>query len=821
MLQRPSIGQHATWLLTLALLAACSQPQPSKEHTDTTTGATSTDGFDRTVLPIHEPKTDAITELDARNVKAPARFEVKAPQGAPNVLVVLIDDQGFGVSSAFGGPVHEPVIESLASEGLKYNRFHTTALCSPTRTALLTGYNHHSNNMGAITEMATAIPGNTGVRPQTITPMAEVLRQNGYSTAAFGKYHEAPPWEVSTSGPFDRWPTRSGFDKFYGFMGGETNQWAPKIYDGVTEVETPNTPNYHFTTDMTDQAIGWIETQQALTPDKPFFTYFATGATHAPHHCPKEWIAKYKGKFDMGWDKLREQTLARQIEMGIVPKGTKLAPRAEGIKDWESLSPKEKQLYAHQYEVFAGFAEYTDHEVGRLIDALREMGELDNTLVFYIVGDNGSSGEGTMTGVINEAAALNGMTENFDDVYKRMDDWGGPMTYPHYACGWAVAGDAPFAYTKQVASDFGGTRNGVVVHWPAGIKSKGEVRDQFCHAIDIAPTVFEACKVPAPKMVNGVEQRPIEGTSLVYSFDAAKAPGQHTTQYFEMFGNRAIYHEGWVARTVHKTPWEQAPRHPLQEDVWQLFNVDEDFSQANDLAATNPDKLKELQALFLTEAAKYNVLPIDDRFVERINPEIAGRPDLMGKRTSMTFHRGMNVAEMAGINTKNKNYTITADVDLTDANTNGVIISQAGRFGGWTLYMKGGKIHHEYNFFGYDRTNIGATKAVGAGHHVIKYTFNMDEAKPGSGGTCSLYVDDVKVAVGKIPRTIAYGFSADEGICVGADHETPVSEDYKERDNAFTGRLGKVVLEVFPGKTGPLSALEVQKQREFLAYLAD
>jgi arylsulfatase A-like enzyme len=753
----------------------------------------------RSSLPIKEPYYPAQTEMDARKATPPPRFEVKAPKGAPNVLVILIDDQGFGVSSAFGGPVHEPAIEKLASTGLKYNNFNTTALCSPTRTAILTGYNHHSNNMGAITEFATAFPGNTGVRPQNITPMAEVLRQNGYSTAAFGKYHELAPWEASVSGPYDGWPTRSGFDHFYGFIGGETNQWAPSIYDGVTPIETPRTPNYHFTADMTDKAIGWIQAQQSLTPDKPFFTYFATGATHAPHHAPKEWIEKYKGKFDMGWDKLREQTLARQIEMGIVPKGTKLAPKPAAIKDWETLSAKEKQLYAHQYEVFAGFAEYTDHEVGRLLDAIKEIGELDNTLVIYIVGDNGSSAEGTMTGIFNEMTAANMEPEKFDDVYKSMDDWGGPMTYPHYACGWAVAGNAPFAYTKQVASDFGGTRNGVVVHWPNGIKSKNEIRSQFSHAIDIAPTVYEACKVPAPKMVNGIEQRPIEGTSMLYSFDKAKAPSKHTTQYFEMFGNRAIYQDGWVARTIHKEAWG-APKGPLDKDVWQLYNVDEDFSQANDLGAANPDKLKKLQAEFLIEAVKYNVLPIDDRLFERFNPAIAGRPDLMGTRTSLSLYDGMVVSENAGINTKNNSFTITADVDLSKATTDGVIIAQAGRFGGWALYMKDGKLKHEYNFLGLTRTNIASDKAVTAGHHILKYEFIIDEVKPGSGGKCILYVDDQKVAEGHIPKTQQFFYSADEGINVGTDHETPVSEDYKEADNKFTGKIKKVTVEVFPVK---------------------
>ena len=762
-------------------------------------GPTASGEFDRTVLPIKEPYYPAQTELDARNAKAPARFEVKAPKGAPNVLVILIDDQGFGVSSAFGGPVHEPVLDKMASEGLKFNNFNTTALCSPTRTAILTGYNHHSNNAGAIMEMATAFPGNTGIRPQTITPMPQVLQMNGYSTAAFGKYHETPPWEVSVSGPYTRWPTQSGFDHFYGFIGGEANQWNPGIYDGVTKIEAPNTPNYHFTTDMTDKAIGWIQAQQALTPDKPFFTYFATGATHAPHHCPKEWIEKYKGKFDTGWDKLREQTLARQIEMGIVPKGTKLAPRSADIMDWEKLPAKEKELYAHQMEVFAGFAEYTDHEVGRLIDALKEIGVLDNTLVFYIVGDNGSSAEGGMSGSFNELVGLNGLKENFDDVYKSMGEWGGPTTFPHYAIGWAIAGNAPFAWTKQVAADFGGTRNGVVVRWPKGIKANNGIRSQFSHAVDIAPTVYEACKIPAPKMVNGIEQRPIEGTSMLYTFDDAKAPGRHTTQYFEMFGNRAVYKDGWVARTIHKTPWGTA-LNPLDKDVWQLYNVNEDFSEAKDLAASNPAKLKELQDLFMKEGVKYNVFPLDDRNYERFDAALAGRPDLMGTRTKLNLYDGMSVSENACINVKTRDYNITADVELSDANTNGVIIAQAGSFGGWVLYLKDGIVHHEYNYFGLERTNIKSSKALTAGKHVIKYEFIIDEVKPGSGGKCILYVDDQTVAEGHIPKTEPFGYSGDEGVDVGADHETPVSKDYKDRDNKFTGKIKKVTIETFPGK---------------------
>jgi len=756
--------------------------------------------IDRTVLPIKEPTYPVITELDARNAKAPPRFEVTAPEGAPNVLIILIDDQGFGQASAFGGPIPEPVLDHLASKGLRYTNFNTTALCSPTRTCLLTGYNHHSNNAGAIMEMATAFPGNTGIRPQTITPMAEVLRQNGYSTAAFGKYHEAPPWEVSVSGPYDRWPTHSGFDKFYGFIGGEANQWSPALYDGVTQIETPRTPNYQLTTDMTDKAIGWIKAQQSLTPDKPFFTYFATGATHAPHHVAKEWISKYKGKFDMGWDKLREQTLARQIEMGIVPEGTKLAPTPAEVPAWKSLSQKQKELYAHQMEVYAGFAEYTDHEVGRLLDAIKDIGEWDNTLIFYIVGDNGASAEGGFNGSLNEYFGLNGLQENFDDIYGKMDEWGGPMTYPHYAIGWAVAGDTPFGWTKQIASDYGGTRNGVVVHWPDGIKSKNEFRDQFCHAIDIAPTIYEATKIPAPLIVNCIEQQPIEGISMLYSFAAADVPEKHTTQYFEMFGNRAIYHDGWVARTIHKAPWSSKPYNNLQDDIWQLYNVKEDFSEANDLAASNPDKLKEMQDIFLAEAVKHNVLPIDDRSYERFDASLAGRPDLMNGRTKLDLYEGMTATEFASINIKSRSYTITADVELSDRKTNGVIIAQAGRFGGWTLYLKNGIVHHEYNYLNTERTNIKSAAALTAGKHIIKYEFIIDEAKSGSGGKCFLYVDGNLVAKGHIPKTQPFAYSADEGVVVGADHETPVSEDYKEGDNKFEGKIHKVTIETFPEK---------------------
>ena len=507
--------------MTLGWLAA-GGPIPENSAASATI-ETPPDSLDRTVLPIPEPTYPPITELDVRNAKAPPRFEVKAPAGAPNVLIVLIDDMGFGQSSAFGGPIHMPTVERLARNGLRYNQFHTTALCSPTRAALLTGRNHHVCNMGSITETATAFPGQTGQRPNSVAPLAEMLRLNGFATAAFGKSHETAAWEVSTSGPTNRWPTRSGFDKFYGFIGGEANQWAPAIYDGMNQVEPPKDPNYHFLTDMTDQAIDWTKAVKSLTPDKPFFIYFAPGATHAPHHVPKEWIAKYKGKFDQGWDKLREETLARQKTLGVVPPDTKLAPKPAAIKDWDKLTPDEQKLFAHQMEVFAGYGEFADHEAGRLVQAIEDMGQMDNTLIFYIVGDNGASAEGGMNGLFNEATYFNGVAEKVEDILKHYDELGGPTSYGHYAAGWAVAGDTPFTWTKQVAANYGGTRNGMVVHWPRRIKARGEVRSQWHHVIDIAPTILEAAGLPEPKSVNGTPQTPIEGVSMVYTFDDAKA----------------------------------------------------------------------------------------------------------------------------------------------------------------------------------------------------------------------------------------------------------------------------------------------------------
>jgi arylsulfatase A-like enzyme len=781
--------------LVAILSASFALDSCAKKTEETAAPATAPGGIDRTVLPIAEPEYASITEIDARKATPPPRFEVKAPENAPNVVIVLLDDMGFGTTSTFGGPVSMPTFDRLASQGLRYNRFHTTALCSPTRTALLTGRNHHINNAGAIMELATAFPGNTGVRPKSVAPLAEILRENGYSTAAFGKYHETAPWEGSVSGPFDRWPTGSGFDKFYGFIGGETNQWAPALYDGVARVELPDDPNYHLTIDLTNQAMAWMRFQHAMTPDKPFYVYFATGATHAPHHVPKEWIAKYKGKFDQGWDKLREETFARQLEMGIIPAGTKLTARPAEIPAWDSLTDDQKKLFRLQMETFAGFGEQTDHEIGRLVQALEDMGELDNTLFFYIAGDNGSSAEGGPDGAYNESLALNGIPTDIATNLKHADSWGGPSTFPHFSVGWAHATDTPFQWTKQVASHFGGTRNAMVIHWPARIKNAhGEVRSQFHHVIDIAPTALEAAGLPQPTMVDGTKQYPMDGVSMVYTFDNADAPGTRTTQYFEMFGNRAIYHDGWVACTRHSIPWTMTHAlPPFDQDTWELYNVDEDFSQANDLAAQNPEKLKELQDLFTQEAIKNHVYPLDDRRAERFDPTIAGRPDIMGKRTTLTLYEGMTgMSENAFINTKGRSFSVTADIEVPPGGANGVIIAQAGRFGGWSLYMKNGRVHHVYNYGGLEWTKVSSPQAMAPGAHTVQYDFVYDGGKPGSGGTSKLTIDGKPAGEARVPHTMPflYGENAD----VGADHETPVSDDYTSAKSKFTGHIVKVTV---------------------------
>ncbi len=755
--------------------------------------------IDRTVLPIQEPERPTYSELDVRNVKTPPWFEVTAPDKAPNVVIVLIDDIGFGGPSTFGGPIQTPTLDRLAAAGLRYNNFHTTALCSPTRVALKSGRNHHTGNTGSIMETATAFPGNTGQIPNSVAPLAEMLRLNGYSTAAFGKWHETAAWETSVSGPFDRWPTRQGFDKFYGFIGGETDQWYPLIYDGVIRITPPKMENYHFTVDMTNQAINWVKAQQSMTPDKPFFVYYATGAVHAPHHVPRAWADKYKGRFDKGWDRVRQDTIERQRRMGIIPAKTRLGEKPEEIEDWDTLPADHRRLFARQAEVFAGFLEQTDSEVGRFVEALEEIGEMDNTLFIYIAGDNGTSAEGGFVGMYNEMTYFNNVTEKVEDLVPLMDSWGGPETFPHMAAGWAVAFDSPFSWTKQVASDFGGTRNGMVIHWPNGVKERGGLRRQFGHVIDIAPTVLEAALLPEPRIVNGTPQTPIEGVSLLYTFNDEAAKDRHTIQYFEIFGNRAIYHDGWLARTLHRAPWQTVEMQPLESDIWDLYNVVEDFSLSMNLAGRHPDKLEAMQALFMSEAEKYHALPIDDRVIARVNPALAGRPDLMDGRTTLTLYDGMNgMLENTFINVKNQSKTITAELVIPRGGANGVILAQGGRFGGWSLYMTDGTPAYTYNFLGLDRYTVSAKRAIPAGPATVKLEFIYDGGGFGKGGTATLSVNGKTVAEGRIGKTQPLLFSADETADVGLDNQTPVAEGIGigNVETRFTGKIRKVTVEV-------------------------
>ena len=762
-----------------------------------------TNGAKRDILPIPDVTPVGTTTYDAKDpdTKYPPIVPLRPPAGAPNVLVVLLDDVGFGASSAFGGPVETPAFERLAANGLKYTRFHTTALCSPTRAALLTGRNHHSVGMGAITEIATSAPGQSSVIPNTCAPLAQVLKLNGYSTAQFGKCHEIPVWETSPLGPFEHWPTGgAGFEYFYGFVGGETNQYFPAIYEGRTPIEQSKSPEegYHFTADMTAKAIKWVRQQKSLVGEKPFFMYFAPGATHAPHHVPAEWADKYKGKFDQGWDTLREETFARQQQLGVIPKDCQLTARNAEIPTWESIAPEMKPVLARQMEIYAGFLEHTDHHVGLLVDALADLDILNDTLIYVIIGDNGASAEGSLQGTFNEMVTLQGFgaLETPEFLTKRLDKFGGPEAYNHYAVGWAHAMDTPYQWTKQVASHWGGTRNGTIVHWPHGIKAKGELRSQFHHIIDVAPTVLDAAHLPQPTTVNGVLQRPIEGVSMAYSFNDANAQERRETQYFEMFGNRGIYHKGWTAVTKHRTPWasmqEKLP--PFDEDCWELYDTTTDWTQSKDVAQEFPEKLYELQRLWLIEAAKYNVLPLDDRSVERLNSDTAGRPRLVKGDRQLLFGGMGRLTESSILNLHNKSHAITADVVLPKQGAEGVIVALGGVIGGWSLYAKDGRLKYCYNFFGLKQFYTESAVTLPEGRHQVRMEFAYDGGGPAKGGKVTLFVDGKPVGTGRVDATEPALFSADETCDIGTEFGSLVTPDYGRRD--FNGDVNWVELAV-------------------------
>jgi arylsulfatase len=781
--------------------------------------------FAQEVLPQPEPSFAGKIGRTVKDSTPDFPKGVEAPKGAPNVLLILTDDVGFGASGTFGGPIETPNFQRIADSGLRYNRFHTTALCSPTRAALITGRNHHSVASGVITEFATGYPGYNSLIPRSAGSVGEGLRENGYNTSWFGKMHNVPDWMSSQAGPYDLWPSGLGFEYFYGFLGGDSDQWHPALYENTRPIEPYlGHPNYILDRDLADKAIAWMRMQHALAPNKPWFLYYATGTAHAPHHAPKDWIAKYRGKFDQGWDKVREETLARQIQLGVVPPNTQLTKRPEQLPAWDALSADQKRLYARMMEVYAGALSHADYQIGRVLDALEESGQRDNTFVIFIMGDNGASAEGTLQGTTNEVAtAANGVTESVPYLLSMIDQLGGPLTYNHYPVGWAHAMDAPMQWTKQVASHFGGSRNGMVISWPARIKDRGGVRTQFSHIIDIVPTIYEATGITPPTVMDGTLQKPLDGVSLVYTFDDVKAPTRHSTQYFELVGNRAIYKDGWMANTTPlRLPWVTMGYEPNPDDFkWELYHIDEDFSQANNLVEKYPDKLKELQQAFDMEAKKYNVYPLDSSFASRADPAI--RPSLTRGRNEFAYYPGMvRIPEGSAPNFKNHSWAIAAEVTMPENGASGVLATIGGRFGGWALLMQDGKPQFVYalsNQPGH-KFRIASNQRVPSGNHVVRFSFTYDGGGVGKGATGTLFIDGNPVAEGRIPRTIGVRFSLDETFDVGEDTGTPVVEDYVDKmPYAFTGTLRKLGVILEPEKLSEEERkhLREQESKGFMA----
>jgi arylsulfatase len=790
-----------------------------------TTGApgspSATTTIDGKYLPPPPPKFGGVINLEASKSKPYWPAQVVPPKGAPNILLIMTDDQGYGVSGTFGGVIPTPAMDRIAQMGLRYTQFHSTALCSPTRAALITGRNHHSVGFGIISEQSTGYPGYDSVIGVDNATVGTILQQNGYATSWFGKNHNTPSYQYSAAGPYDQWPVGLGFDYFYGFMGGETDQWTPFLFQNMTQISPwVGKPGYNLTTDLADEAIAHMQRLNAAAPDKPFFVYYVPGGTHSPHQPKKEWIDKFKGKFDMGWNALREQIFANQKRLGVIPANTQLTPWPDDLQKWDALSADEKKLFARQAEVFAGYAAYTDHEIGRVIQAVEDMGKLDNTLIIYIGGDNGTSAEGTTRGTPNQYTAYNGILDlPIADQLKAYDAWGSELTYPHMAVAWSWAFDTPFKWTKQVASHFGGTRQGMAIAWPNRIKDAGGIRTQFHHMIDIVPTILEATGIPAPLMVNGIAQKPIEGVSMAYTFDKANADAKstRTTQYFEMFANRAIYHDGWIAATTPPAPPWLLGTAKLPEDVvngykWELYNLKEDYSEYNDLAARMPDKLREMQELFLVEATKYNVFPLDNSVLPRV---LAPRPSATAGRTVFTYS-----GEMAGLpesdapSILNRSYTITAEVDVpgspsatvglaggsqdTAEGKEGMIVTAGGRFGGYGLYLLKGKPVFTYNFLGLERFRWEGQQALSPGKHTLVFDFKYNGPGFGKGGTGILKVDGNEVATKEVPHTIPILVTIDETFDVGVDTRTPVDDKDYQVPFRFTGKINKLTFKLWP-----------------------
>jgi arylsulfatase A-like enzyme len=784
-----------------------------------------------TILPMPPPPFEGVIGRKASESKPDFPPAVTAPKGAPNILLIMTDDTGFGASSTFGGPIPTPNLDRIYQQGLCYNQFHTTALCSPTRSALLTGRNHHSVGFGNISEFATGYPGYDSIIPKSAGTIGNILEGNGYNTSWFGKHHLIPDWQQSTAGPFDQWAGGLGFEYFYGFLGGDTDNWHPALFENTQPVLPPfGDPKYILIHDMTDRAINWIHTQQAVAPSNPFLMYFAPGNGHAPHHASKDWIAKFKGQFDQGWDKQREVTLANQKRLGIVPADTVLTPRPAQIPAWDSLNDDQKKVYARMMEVYAAAVAQSDYEIGRLLDSLQQSGQFDNTLVFYIEGDNGASAEGTLQGTTNEMGEGAPEPESVPFLVSMMDQLGSDRTYNHYPVGWAHAMDTPFQWTKQVASHFGGTRNGMCLSWPNRIKANHEIRSQFTHVIDIVPTILEAVGVQAPLVLNGTTQKPLEGVSMVYTFDDPKAPTRHNTQYFEIAANRGLYKDGWMASTTpSRLPWQVTGVEPDPDDFpWELYNVSQDFSQSRNLAVENPKKLHELEDLFLIEAVKYNVLPIDSSFADRANPAI--RPNLNRGRTHFTYYPGMiRIPEASAPDIKNKSFRIAADVDIPQDGADGVLVTQGGRFGGWGLLVLDRKPMFAYAFSNQDgdkypyqkkyKFRIAATEPLAPGKHAIAFDFAYDGGGIGKGGSGTLTVDGKRVGEGRIELTQALRFSLDESFDVGEDTGSPVIDEYDAKmPFKFSGTLNKLDVDLGPDQLTPQKRGELERLQWDFAF---
>ena len=827
---------HQTGFALCAVLLAAAAALPfanAQEVTGTLGSPSATTTISGEQLPPPAPAFGGVIKNDALQSKPWWPPRVVPPKGAPNILLIMTDDQGYGVSGTFGGVIATPALDRIANAGLRYTQFHSTALCSPTRAALITGRNHHSSGFGVIGEMSTGFPGYDSVISKEKATIGTILQENGYATSWFGKNHNTPTYQYSVGGPFDQWPSGMGFQYFYGFMGGETDQWTPYLFRDHTQIYPwIGKKDYNLITDMADEAITYMNSLNAAAPEKPFFVYYVPGGTHSPHQPKAEWRDKFKGKFDMGWEKLREEIFANQKRLGVIPENTQLTPWPDTLPKWDSLGPVQKQLYARQAENFAGYAAYTDHEIGRVIQAVEDMGKLDNTLIIYISGDNGTSAEGTLEGTFNQMTAYNGVLTLPEAMQMlHFEDWGSDTTYPHMSVAWSWAFDTPFKWTKQVASHFGGTRQGMAISWPGHIKEVGGIRSQFHHIIDIVPTILEAAGIAAPKMVDGIPQKPIEGVSMAYTFDSenAQAPSKRETQYFEMFSNRGIYHDGWYACTTPPAPpWMLGTTKlpPVNEYKWELYNLAEDFSQNNDLAATNPEKLKELQAVFLAEAAKYDVLPLDNSILPRL---VTPRPSAIAGKNVLTY-TGANVGIPVGNAPEimNKDYTITAEITVPEGGAEGMIATMGGRFGGYAMYLQKGKPVFVYNMLDLERFRWegGVGGIVGEdlfaaglkpGKHTLVFDFKYDGPGPGKGGTGVFTVDGKELAKKTIKHSIPILMSIDESFDIGSDTRTGVDDSY-ELPFTFTGTIDKLTFKLGPSQ---MTAAQQRKSAETIARVTD